>query len=200
VTVLTTRLDADIEAGAKAKPRYATDIVTTDGGFEVRNSRWAYPLFQFEFNLAPGVLGTDEPLDDVIEVFHLVGGSAGTFPFRHWADFQGVGEYLGTGNGSTTQFQLVRNYSRGLLTRQRKIVLPDPYSVIARVNGVVTPVTVGDNGLITFGTAPALNAIVTADFTFDCLVRFGDDELEFVALTGELEQPMNVVLYEVKVA
>jgi hypothetical protein len=48
------RLPVEIEAGAKAKPRYSTDTITTDGGWEVRNSRWAYPLFQFEFNVEPG--------------------------------------------------------------------------------------------------------------------------------------------------
>ena len=77
--VLNDLLDPDIEAGAKARPRYSTDIITTDGGWEVRNSRWAYPLFQYEFNLMPGYRHDDEAIDAFIDTFHVVGGSAGAF-------------------------------------------------------------------------------------------------------------------------
>lgn len=204
------RLSRDIETGAIARPRYKTDIITTDGGHEVRNSRWRYPLFEFEIQLEPAIPEADEDatdldaidtetLDELINLFHAVGGSHGTFPFRHWRDYSAVAAPLGAGDGTTTVFQLYKTYRRGLITRTRKILLPVTSTVIAKVAGVVTPVTVErEGGTITFAGAPAAAAAITADFEFDVPVRFADDELELIALADELEQPGKITLNEVR--
>lgn len=200
------RLSREIEVGAKAKPRYATDIIPTEGGFEFRNERWRYPKFSFEFNLEPGdpydetgeAMG-HQTLRELIELWHCAGGMAETFRFRHWSDWRGRGENIGTGDGVTEDFQLYRVYQTGLVTRLRKITRPAEGSVVAYVNGVVTAVTVdSDTGIISFAAAPAAGTQITADFDFDLPVRFDDDELELVALTGVLDQPTNIVLVEVR--
>lgn len=196
------RLTEDIEVQAKARPRYSTEIITTDGGWEVRNSRWSYPLHRFEFNLSPNAR---DAVDFVAfrDLFYAAGGAHETFLFRHWADYFGDDELIGTGNGAETEFQLVRNYTRGITNRTRKITRPEQGTVIIRVDGVVRTEGVHytvdyDTGLVTFGVAPLLNQIIRADFEFDVPVRFEDDEVEFVGLTDELEQPVDIVLIEVK--
>lgn len=193
------RLPVEIEAGAKARPRYNTDVITTDGGWEVRNSRWAYPLFQFEFNVEPGtrVDNQYDVLDEFLDIFHVCGGSAGGFRFHHWRDKPVVGQYIATGDGSTKTFQLFRTYSRGGFSRDRKITRPVLDTVIIYSNGVAVSAGVDyDTGLVTTVAAPVLNAIVTSDFEHDVPVRFADDELEMVGLTDDLDQPVSIVLME----
>lgn len=201
------RLTRDIEIGCKARPRYKTDVITTDGGYEWRNSRRRYPLFEFEFDIEPGdpnddpayYAGEVATLEAFINLFHVAGGQAEAFRFRHWSDYVGTDEPIGTGDGVTRDFQLFRVYQRGALTRSRKITRPAAGTVTAKKAGVTTAVTVDyDTGIITFAVAPALGAAITASFEFDIPVRFASDELEFVALMTELDQPTSIVLQEVR--
>lgn len=196
------RLTDDIEARAVAKPRYNTEVVTTDGGWEVRNSRWSYPLHTFEFNLSPNARDAAD-FTEFRDLFYAAGGSAEAFKFKHWADYEGDDELIGTGDGSDTTFQLVKNYTRGATTRTRKITRPVSGTVVIYKDGVVQTVTTHytvnySTGVVSFVTAPALNTVIRADFEFDVPVRFADDEVEMQGLTDELEQPVNIVLIEVK--
>jgi uncharacterized protein (TIGR02217 family) len=196
------QLPADIEAGAKATPRYATDVIVTDGGWEVRNSRWAYPLFQFTITaFEPGTHDTEQydVLDEFLDIFHVVGGSAGAFRFHYWRDKPVRGQRIGVGDGSTKNFQLYRTYTRGGFSRDRKITRPVAGTLTVYVNGVPTSVGIDlTTGVVIFAAAPALGAIVTADFQHDIPVRFSDDSLDVVGLTDELDQPVNVTLVEIR--
>jgi uncharacterized protein (TIGR02217 family) len=204
------RLPNEIEAGAKARPRYSTDEVETDGGWVITNSRWRYPLHQFEFNLEPGVRDEDDfydptqegirdVLDEFLDIFHVCGGSAGGFRFHYWRDKPVVHQPIGVGDGATLQFQLFRTYTRGAFTRDRKITRPVVGSVTVYVDGVPTVVGINyDTGLLTFSVAPLIGKIVTADFEHDVPVRFADDELEMIGLTDDLDQPVNIVLKEIR--
>lgn len=193
------RLPVEIEAGAKARPRYSTDVVVTDGGWRITNSRWAYPLFQFEFSVEPGTRtdGDYDVLDEFLDIFHVCGGSAGAFRFHYWRDKPVVGQLLGVGDGATKEFQLFRTYRRGAFSRDRKITRPVAGSVAAYLDG--SPEVAGvdyDTGVVIFTVAPALGIEVTADFEHDVPVSFADDELEVVALTDQLDQPVSIVLVE----
>lgn len=192
------RLSEDIEVGAKVRPKFSTDIITTDGGWEVRNSRWAYPKHQFEFNAAPGEQG-EQDLDEFVDLFYAAGGCDETFKIKHWADFEGVNQLTEAVDGSTTVYQLMKNYTRGSVTRKRKITRPVEDSVAIYVNTI--PVLSGftvdyDTGQVTFLVSPA--ATPTADFEFDVPVRFADDEIEILALDRDLQQPVSIVLMEDK--
>lgn len=200
------RLSRDIEVGAVARPRYATDVITTEGGWEFRNERWSYPLFDFEFNIAPGNMGSDfgdtdpeQALTEFIDLWHAAGGRAETFLFRHWSDFTATGSDIGVGDGVTTQFQLFKNYSAGAVTRQRKITRPVDGTVVLYEEGVAVPGTVDlESGIVQYTTPPVDSSLLTADFQFNLPVRFDSDELELVALTKDLDQPINIILTEVR--
>jgi uncharacterized protein (TIGR02217 family) len=191
------RLSEELEAGARMIPMFSTDIVTTDGGWEVRNSLWEYPRYRFEFNLMPDE--TDpEDIKEILDMFNAAGGSAEEFLFTPWADYQGIGEVAVA--LTSTAFQITKNYTRGGITRSRKITRPKPGTVTVYHGGVeqVGGYTVDyDTGIITFSTAKAAQSI-TVDFDFDVLVRFMDDELELLAHTGELNQPVDITLIQVK--
>lgn len=193
------RLPEQLEAGASAKPRYSTEIVSTDGGWEVRNSRWAYPKHEFSFSLSPGTKD-DEWLTVFRNLFYAAGGSAEAFLFKHWSDFEGLDEEIGTGDGIETEFQLVKNYTAGAITRERKITRPVEDTVVIFADSVVVPGASVDysTGIVTITPAPALNVKITADFEFDIPVRFEDDEIELLGLTHDLDQPVSLVLLEVR--
>lgn len=192
------RLDAAIEAGAKRRPRYSTDQVMADGGWLIRNERWAYPLFSFEFNFMPGEFEGDETLLAIEDHFHVVGGSAGAFPFRDWKDFRGVDQVLGIGDGSTTIFQLYRNYTRGALTRRRLITRPVADTIVVRVSGIVVPFTALDMGRVELDDPAAIDDVVAADFEFNLPCHFADDSLELASIAGEIEQPMSIVIEQIR--
>lgn len=205
------RLSRDIEVGAIARPRYSTDVITMESGAEFRVPRWRYPLFTFEFDLEPGNQDTEDDeeaelaayqqqtLRELVNLWHCAGGMGETFLFRHWGDYRAVDNLIGLGDGATTEFQLYRVYTVGAVSRQRKITRPVAGTVTAEVNGVPTAVTVDtETGLITFGAPPANTAQITASFEFDLPVRFDSDSIELVALTLNLDQPVNITLVEVR--
>jgi len=201
------RLIRDIEVGAIARPRYSTDVIKTDSGYEVRNQRWSYPLFQFEFALEPGDrededqigLSADQKLSAFVNLWHAAAGQFNTLRFRDWGDWDVTNQEIATGDGTTKTFQLYRVYKAGNVTRTRKITRPVTGSVTAYLDGVETAVTVDyDTGQITFAAAPTNGAAITADFQFDIPVRFADDQLELVAIMKSLDKPTNIMLIEVR--
>jgi uncharacterized protein (TIGR02217 family) len=95
-----------------------------------------------------------------------------------------TGQYLGTGNASQTQFQLVRNLDAALPGAGYAEPITNPTAVAAvYLNGVrQTPGTNTYNdmtGILTFATAPPSGAVITADFTYAFQVRFSDDTASF---------------------
>src|SRR5208337_5160773 len=102
---------------------------------------------------------------------------------------------IGTGDGNTTVFQLVKNYTSGGRTYVRTILKPITADVTDfQGNPLTNTINVYDNGtkktltadytqdyttgLITFNTAPVAGHVITADCQFHVPVRFMSDELK----------------------
>lgn len=111
-----------------------------------------------------------------------------------------TGQYLGTGNASQTQFQLVRNLDSALPGGGYAEPITNPVSVgPVYVNGVQTT---GNSfstttGILTMGVAPANGAVVTADFTYAFQVRFSDDTADFENFMFQLWRLKQVKLVSV---
>jgi uncharacterized protein (TIGR02217 family) len=88
------------------------------------------------------------------------------------------GQALGTGDGSTTQFALSRSYGA-----YSEPVLATSGVTAVYLNGVAQgsgwSVSSGYAPKIIFTTAPAIGAIVTADFGLLWLCRFSEDFADF---------------------
>lgn len=192
------RLTEDIEVGAKAVPLYSTEIVTTDGGFEVRRSRWRYPRHRFEFNLSPNPRD-EADLIEFRDLYYAAGGAYETFKFKHWSDYQATDAALEMITGTT--WQLRKSYTRGATTRYRKITRPVAGTLSIKRNGVSYASSNwtldATTGIVTFNTSQAGQSI-TGTFEFDIPVRFEDDEIELVGLSDDLEQPISISLIEVR--
>lgn len=81
-------LPPQVELGAVRSLRWQTEVVTTDGGYEVRNSRWSAPLRTFEVSFPTAT--RDDPIYlAVIALYEAAEGSLHTFSFTDWTDETG---------------------------------------------------------------------------------------------------------------
>lgn len=144
---------------------------------------------------------TRAQLDALIAFFRARKGRAYGFRFKDWSDFQATGQALGTGDGSRTAFQLVKTYTSGGVSEARIIRKPVAGSVQVYVNGVLAAsgVTVDTaSGLVTFTTAPASGALISADFEFDVPVRFDTDTLSASLDAYGVQSWLDIPLVEIR--
>src|SRR5215203_315752 len=136
---------------------------------------------------------TLDALAAVIAFFEERRGRLYGFRFRDRADALScapsqtpgpVDQRIGTGDGATLAFQLVKTYGAAHAPYERIIAKPVAGSVRVAVGGVEqSPTAFGCDpatGLVTFapGHVPATGAAITAGFAFDVPVRFELDELD----------------------
>lgn len=168
---------ADISYGSTGGPEYSTDVVVTGSGHEKRNVNWSNA--RARYNVAHGVKSQTQ-LDQLVAFFRARKGRAVGFRFKDWTDYKGIGESIGSGNGSITNFQLTKTYISGAVSEIRIITKPVSETVKIYVNSVLQVSGVSVNtatGMVTFTTAPASSTAIAADFEFDVPVRFDTDKL-----------------------
>lgn len=194
-----------------ASPRFATEIVSVDSGAESANQKWSQALHQFSI---PEAVRSMDIYKEVLDHWMVMAGPAYTFPFRNPMDFtstsiSGPGiadaitpndQTIGTGTGARLTFQITKTYQRGAYQHARKIYLPVVSSVRVALNGVeqIGNFSVGrETGIITFNSAPALNAQVTCGFYYDVCVRFeADDSFDAIAKSYSLAGVADLTLVE----
>lgn len=190
---------SDISYGSGGGPEYATDIVASVGGYEQRNVNWEQA--RARYNVAHGVK-TKAQLDALIAFFRARKGRAHGFRFKDWTDYQATNETLGTGNGTQTQFQLVKRYVSGSATDIRTIVKPVAGTVQVYKNAVLQTSGVSVDaatGVVTFTAAPAAGHVITASFQFDVPVRFDTDRLSASLDAYGIHSWQDISLVEVRV-
>lgn len=180
----------DISLGATGGPERRTEIVAMASGGEERNAVWANSRRRYDAGY--GVKSAND-LHAIIEFFEARNARLHGFRFRDWTDRKSCAplssatmsdQIIGTGNGATAAFQLVKTYASGGSTWTRTINKPVAGTVLVSVNGVArTPVTHFNvdaaTGIVTFtgGNIPANGHVVRAGYEFDVPVRFDTDRL-----------------------
>lgn len=200
----------DLKFGSAGGPGYNTNIIETDSGAEERVARWdgARRRFNAAYNVK-----TLELLSTVQTFYIARSGPAYGFRFKDWLDYSTNSDdrsaptptdvQIGTGDGSETQFQLIKKYTSGSTTKTRNINKPVIATTRVAIDGVeqllgwsVDTTT----GIITFSVAPALNAIITAGCQFDVPVRFGrevDELLSFEIAQKDFGNLPDIPLIEI---
>jgi hypothetical protein len=74
--------------GAKRIARWDVEIVRTDGGSEVRNSRWSEPLWTFEVPIPTVASDADEDFQFIQQLWEDANGATHTFDF--WDDLKQI--------------------------------------------------------------------------------------------------------------
>jgi uncharacterized protein (TIGR02217 family) len=184
------RFPLRLALGATGGPVRRTDIVNLSNGRESRNQRWRDS--RRSYDAGSGVKSAAD-LYAVMEFFEARGGQLHGFRFRDPIDWKSCGpgdlptpadQRIGTGDGETAAFPLVKTYGDGHGSWIRRISKPVAGNVTVSVNGEAQPadafVVDTATGIVTFvpGQVPAVGAEIRAGFEFDVPVRFDIDRIE----------------------
>lgn len=198
-------------------PTFSTEIQESLAGREVRVQNFQNPIWEFTLTyeyLLNDPRSCDEneqtPLEALVGFFLARGGQFDDFLLNE-SDLTGrledsvySGQPIGTGDGATRSFQLARNLGGFLEAVQN----PMNQTASVDVNGAAklqgTDFTIA-NGLVTFTTAPAAGASITAGFLMLHRVRFhqgtsrsGKEGLEFSNFYYNLYECREVQLVSVR--
>tara|TARA_R110002110_G_scaffold24174_10_gene90986 strand:+ start:1544 stop:2182 length:639 start_codon:yes stop_codon:yes gene_type:complete len=206
------RFPLDIAFGSTGGPERRTEIVTLGSGFEERNSPWASS--RRRYNAGYGLRSLDD-VYELIAFFEARQGRLTGFRWKDRADWKSCApgaaiapgdQVIGTGDGETRNFQLVKTYVSGAGDYTRVIAKPVAGSLRVSVAGVEKMIETdftldAASGMVTFAEAqtPAEGATVTAGFAFDVPVRFDTDFLEINLSAFEAGSIPHIPIIEVRV-
>lgn len=217
MAIETPRFPEKIMEGALASVIWSTGVVSYGSGTESRNANWQYPLKRFDI---PNV--DDKDVIRVIQDWFMVTqGAYNSFRVKDHTDYKSTSsmddtvtnldQTIGTGDGVTTAFQIVKNYAVGGNTISRKITKIVSGSLVVAVGGVAQTGTGSphdydvdlDTGIITFtyapgATSPITTPSITCGYEFDVPVRFQDDQLDIRLITLSSHSIDNLPLIEVR--
>ena len=201
------RFPDNIGRGARGGPERRTQIVELASGDEERNASWANSRRRYD--VAYGIRRADD-LAAVVAFFEARNGRLHGFRFKDWADYRSglpsqppgpTDQALGTGDGATTAFQLVKRYASGAQSWVRTIGKPVAGTVRVALAGVEQASGWSVDtaiGLVTFATAPAAGVAITAGFEFDVPVRFDSDALDVTLDIERLGSITSIPLLEIR--
>jgi uncharacterized protein (TIGR02217 family) len=163
---------------------FNTTIIELGNGSEVRIANWDEG--RVEFNAAHGIRSLND-LKALISFHRRRKGRARSFLIRDLIDYE-VGQdepqegVFGTGDGTTQDFQLKKNYVDDYNTDQRVIKKPEQGTVRIFVDGLEKTeglhYTINyQTGIVHFIVAPADDAILEWTGRFFVAVRFMEDKL-----------------------
>lgn len=189
------RFPLGVALGARGGPERATDIVTLASGREERNSRWLHS--RRRYNAGYGIKSRAD-MEALLAFFEERRGRFHSFLWRDGLDHDATDEPIGTGDGATAAFQLVKRYGADFDPYLRAITKPVAETVVVKVNGDVTAVDVDAlTGIVTFAVPPEEGAVLTASFTFDVPVRFDIDRLDIELTSFDAADAPSIPLIEV---
>lgn len=190
-----------------ASPEFATTVAVTASGHERRNTLWSDA--RMGYDVGPGIRSEAE-LSVLLQFFRARRGAARAFRFADPFDFSSnamtgepapVDQLLGTGDGMTCAFPLVKRYGGDGEAQVRRITRPRSGTVSVSVNGTaVTGWTLESGGVVVFAQAPPEGAEVRAGFLFDVPVRFAEDRLTVAGAAFAAGEAPSVPLVEVREA
>ncbi|MCZ7449965.1 TIGR02217 family protein [Agrobacterium rhizogenes] len=203
------RFPLRLALGVSGGPVRRTDIVNLSNGRENRNQRWRNA--RRAYDAGSGIRSVAD-LYEVLAFFEARRGELYGFRFRDPVDFKScppgetpatTDQRIGTGDGVTTVFQLVKTYADAGGSFSRRIDKPVDGSLIVSVEGVKaapTEVSVDHaTGMVTFraGRAPPAGAVIRAGFEFDVPVRFAIDRIDINLTAFEAGRIPSIPLMEI---
>jgi len=203
------RFPTSIALGAVGGPERRTTVVTLASGFEERNAVWANS--RRSFNAGYGVKSLND-LHAAIAFFEARQGRLYGFRWKDHADYRSgppqsvptpADAALGSGDGATTGFALVKTYTSGAQTYTRPIPKPVAGTVRIAIDGVEQ--ALGSDfsvdtatGVVTFVAAPGNGTAITAGFEFDVAARFDTDKFDIDIMSFQAGAIPSIPIVEVR--
>lgn len=161
----------------KRAPVWKTLTQESLSGKETRIPLYTFPRYKWtlSFELLRTAAAYVE-LQTLLGFINSLNGGALPFYYTDTNDFSATLQPFGTGDGVTTQFQLVRSFG-GFVEPVQSV---NATGLVLRVNGVITAASsISSSGVVSFASAPAAAATVTWSGTFYWLCRLDADTQEF---------------------
>jgi uncharacterized protein (TIGR02217 family) len=209
------RFPTSISFHSTGGPSRKTEIVTLGSGFEERNAVWANS--RRNYDVGYGVKSLDD-IHAVIAFFEARNGQLYGFRLKDFSDWKSCAPGVAlspsdqaclntvtgnttTGDGSTTTFQLQKTYSDIGSSYTRTVKKPVSGTVrvakagVEQMSGWSVDTT---TGIITFTSAPADGAAITAGFEFDVPVRFNTDSISINLSSFEAGELTSIPIVEIR--
>lgn len=204
-------------------PQLNTIVQTATSGKTTRAQLWSNPVWTFKltWDAIKDLNATPADIDLLMDFFLSRAGSFDTFLFTDPSDFTVTTQNFGTGDGSTTSFQLTRNLATGFAESIQNVngspsifisgalqtgpsshpfdSSPFDPNVFDTGAALAPAYTIGPTGIITFTVAPIPNAALTWTGSFYYRVRFKNDLQEFEQFVSNFWSAKSVELISERV-
>lgn len=161
-------------------PSWLTDTQRTVSGKRTALANYSYPVWNYE--LEYDVLRSDvtnAEWQTLLAFYNRNYGPANLWQFTDPDDGSVTAQSIGTGDGATTAFQLVRTMTgSGANVFVEPVWAPTGTPTIYVAGVHVTALTISTTGLVTFTTAPANGAALTWTGTYNWLCRFEGNTID----------------------
>jgi uncharacterized protein (TIGR02217 family) len=185
------------------RPKWSNSRAVAASGRDVRIALWSYPLWEWELNYE-FLRDTTSPseLELLVGFFNSTYGGLTGFLFQDPDDHAVTAQVIGTGNGVTASFVIVRTYGGAAGSGTEPIgYLKDGATVNVYFDGVyVTPTGYDVDStnpvaqLIVFHAAPVAGVVISVDVEYLYYVHFKDDSQDFERFLWQYYQARKVVL------
>ncbi len=168
------------------QPEWSNTGKSTVSGRDFYVAHWSSARYTRRLQYEVLRAGAEAEFQNLIGFFNKHRGDFDTWLFDDPDDNTVVDQQVGTGNGTTTQFQLLRARG-GFADPVYEPHSSGPGLPVIKVNSVVqsSGYTIGANGVLTFSSAPASGPITwSGQFYWRC--RFTKSMLEFEQFLQDL--------------
>lgn len=168
--------------GTIKSPMWSTGIQKAASGRELRGSFFSFPRYKISLGYEVLRSGALAELQAMVGFFNARRGSFESFLYLDPEDNAVVDQPFGVGAAGQTQFQLVRTYGgyvEPVLAPQ--LMVHGGVGPRIMVNGAAqtSGYTVGEDGLVTFASAPAAGAVLSWSGIYYWRCRFMQDSADF---------------------
>ena len=181
-------------------PTWATRTQVSVSGKETRQADWSYPRYTWELSFdflrsAPSLA----ELQTLVGFVNQMQGGFNTFLYSDEDDNAVTGQSLGTGDGATVAFPLIRTFG-GYIEPVARVAAVQSVTV----GGAAATVTVNydagneSGSSVTFATPPAAGAEIVATFTYYWRCRFSADTTDFTKFASGLSSLSSLKFESVK--
>ncbi|WP_299818582.1 DUF2460 domain-containing protein [uncultured Jannaschia sp.] len=181
------RFPTRLSYGSVGGPTRHTEIVTLANGFEERNTPWEHSRRRYNAGFG---LRSLEDINEIVSFFEARRGQLYGFRWKDWLDYKSCDpngkvstrdQLIGKGNGKLMSFQIIKAYSSGEETYERRISKIVAGTICLAIDGVNLSASEYDtdivNGVVSLRTAPEIGAKITAGYEFDVPARFDTDQI-----------------------
>lgn len=180
-----------VKWGSKKNPVWETVVKKSGSGKRRTMTNQSYPLWEIEVDL----VGLNEDQREEITAFlYSVKGQLEPFLWWDYEDHQETKILLGIGQGSVTDWQLVRRY-KTVYTEPVTDLVANTLSVYIN-NVLVTNYSLLSNGLIRFTTPPVGN--ITASFEYYWRMALDDDDVGWEHVFNNISEVKNFKMVSVR--